>query len=37
MFKESLDKLKLPYFQLNGDEPLRFDQAIKAIDEALTH
>ncbi len=36
MFKESLEKLKLPYFQLNGDEPLRLGQAIKAIDEALS-
>jgi nicotinamide riboside kinase len=36
MFKESLEKLKLPYFQLNGDETLRLGQAIKAIDEALS-
>ena len=35
MFKERLEKLKLPYLQLFGDEPLRFGQAIKAIDEVL--
>ena len=36
MFKESLEKLKLPYLQLSGDEPLRLSKAIKAIDEVLT-
>ena len=36
MFKESLEKLKLPYLQLNGDETLRLCKAIKAIDEVLT-
>ena len=35
MFKDSLEKLKLPYLQLNGDEPLRLSKAIKAIDELL--
>ncbi len=35
VFKESLEKLKLPYFQLNGDRPLRLCKAIKAIDEVL--
>ena len=35
MFKERLEKLKLPYLQVYGDETLRFGQAIKAIDEAL--
>jgi nicotinamide riboside kinase len=35
MFKESLGKLKLPYAELNGDEGMRFNQSIKAIDEAL--
>lgn len=34
-FKESLEKLKLPYVELNGDEGLRLRQAIKAIDGAL--
>ena len=36
MFEESLEKLKLPYLQLSGDEPLRLSKAIKAIDEVLT-
>ena len=36
MFKKSLDKFKLPYFQLSGDQPLRLCNAIKAIDEVLT-
>ena len=36
MFKESLEKLKLPYLLLNGDQPLRLSKAIKAIDEVLT-
>ena len=36
MFKESLEKLKLPYLQLNGDEPLRLKKAIKAINGVLT-
>lgn len=34
-FKESLDELQLPYVELSGDETLRFDEAIKAIDGAL--
>lgn len=34
-FKQSLEKLKLPYLQVYGDERLRYGQAIKAIDEAL--
>ena len=34
-FKESLEKLKLPYVELNGDEGLRLRLAIKAIDGAL--
>ena len=36
MFKKSLDRFKLPYFQLSGDQPLRLCKAIKAIDEVLT-
>ncbi len=36
MYKESLDKYKLPYFQLSGDRPLRLYKAVKAIDEVLT-
>ena len=36
MFKESLEKLKLPYLLLNGDQPLRLIKAIKAIDQVLT-
>ena len=36
MFNESLEKLKLPYLLLNGDQPLRLGKAIKAIDEVLT-
>ena len=36
MFNESLEKLKLPYFLLNGDQPLRLSKAIKSIDEVLT-
>lgn len=34
-FKESLDKLQLPYIELSGDETIRFGEAIKAIDEVL--
>jgi nicotinamide riboside kinase len=34
-FKESLEKLMLPYLELNGDESLRLRQAIRAIDGAL--
>ena len=36
IFKENLEKLKLSYFELNGDESLRLSQAIKVIDEVLT-
>ena len=36
VFKENLEKLKLPYFKLSGDPPHRLSQAIKVIDEALT-
>ncbi len=36
MYKKSLDKYKLPYFQLSGDRPLRLYKAVKAIDEMLT-
>lgn len=35
IFKETLKTLNLPYLQLNGDETLRFGEAIKAIDEIL--
>ena len=35
VFKESLEKLKLPYVELNGDKVLRLSQAVKAIDGAL--
>ena len=34
-FKESLEKLNLPYVELNGDKVLRLSQAVKAIDGAL--
>lgn len=34
-FKQSLDKLQLPYVELSGDETIRFGEAIKAIDEVL--
>ena len=35
MFKESLEKLKLPYFELSGDPPLRLGEAIRVIDKIL--
>lgn len=34
-FKDSLDKLQLPYLELTGDTTLRFGEAIKAIDSVL--
>lgn len=34
-FKQSLDKLQLPYIELSGDQTIRFGEAIKAIDEVL--
>ena len=35
MFKESLEKLKLPYFELSGDPPLRLGKAIRVINKTL--
>ena len=35
IFKESLEKLKLPYFELSVDPPLRLDEAIRVIDKTL--
>lgn len=35
MFKESLEKFKLPYFELSGDPPLRLGEAIRVIDKML--
>lgn len=34
-FKESLDKLGLPYVELSGDEAARFGAATQAIDAVL--
>ncbi|MGB0333865.1 MAG: AAA family ATPase [Opitutales bacterium] len=34
-FKQSLDRLGLPYAELSGDETIRFGEAIQAIDEVL--
>lgn len=34
-FKESLDKLRLPYVELSGDQTARFGEAIQAIDAVL--
>jgi nicotinamide riboside kinase len=34
-FKESLDKLQLPYVELSGDQAARFGEAIRAIDAVL--
>ena len=35
IFKESLEKLKLPYFELSGDPPLCLGEAIRVIDKTL--
>jgi len=34
-FKESLEKLQLPYVELSGDQTARFGEAIRAIDAVL--
>ncbi|WPJ94274.1 ATP-binding protein [Coraliomargarita algicola] len=34
-FKETLDKLQLPYVELRGDPTARFGEAIRAIDAVL--
>ena len=34
-FRESLDTLKLPYFELRGDTTIRFGEAVKAINAVL--
>ncbi|MDP4611977.1 MAG: ATP-binding protein [Opitutales bacterium] len=35
LFKETLDKLKLPYVEISGNEAERFGTAIRAIDATL--
>ncbi len=35
IFKETLDRLKLPYVEIRGNGPQRFNEAIKAIDAVL--